>query len=138
MSRACLACTDLALRRIDGCEGNEDVAVRRREFCNLFVAIPPVSRLALAIDGKNHGTDVMRPVMCRSFFDGRRMLPRGAEVSCQRGLKIIIAIVRMAAAGLLGMGVKVDGLHFVEIEHVRTLHIGGGWTGEQLWTTLSV
>ena len=101
----------LALVRIDRCERNQDVAVFRRELRDLLILVAPVACLALGVDGKDHGCDILLAKVRRGFRNGRRMLPRRAEIFRHRALKFVVAVIGMAAAWLFRMGVDIDRPH---------------------------
>jgi microcompartment protein CcmK/EutM len=103
-----LAGTELALVRIDRGERNQDIAFLGAGLGNLVVVVAAKSGFALRIDRKDHRCDVHLAIVRRGFGNGRRMLPGRSEILRHRALQIVIAVVGMAAAGLLGMGMRVD------------------------------
>ena len=116
-----LAHAHLALPGVDGGEGNEDVGILRSDLGDFLVLVTAVSRLPLRIDGEDHGGDVLFAVMSGGFRHGWRMLPRRAEIFRHRGLQVVIAVIRVAAARFLRMGVDVDGADLFEVDHVIPL-----------------
>ena len=107
----------LALGRVDGGERDQDVVVRGRDLGHLLVLVAAVTGLALGIDREDNGGDVLLPVMGGGLLDRGRVLPRGAEVFGHGRLEVVVAVVRVAAARLLGVGMDVDGTDVGEIDH---------------------
>jgi hypothetical protein len=103
-----LAGTELALVRSIEANGIRISSFLGAGLGNLVVVVAAVAGLALRIDRKDHRGDVLLAIVRRGFGNGRRMLPGRAEIFRHRALQIVIAVVGMAAAGLLGMGMCVD------------------------------
>ena len=79
---------------------------------DLLVLVTPVAGLALGVDGKDHGCDILLAIVRRRFRNGRRMLPWRTEIFRHRALKFVVAVIGMAAARLFRMRVDVDRPHF--------------------------
>lgn len=116
-----LADAELALVRIDRGERDQHVGVLACQLDHLVIAVAAEAGLALGIDRKDHRGDLALAVIGRGLRHGRRVLVRRLEIFRHLGLEVVIAVVAMAAARLLGMGMNIDGDQFVRIDQ---LHAG--------------
>ena len=107
-----LACTFLALGRVDAGKGDQDVGICGAMLGDFFVVVPVKASLAFGINAKDYRTNVARAVIGGSLWHCRQhaVQSRGiAEIRCHARLKFIVAIVAVAITRLFGMGVKIDG-----------------------------
>src|SRR6266404_2281211 len=77
---ACFTRADFAFVRIDRSERNQDIAVLGSELSDFLVLVTAIAGLALSIDWKDDGSDILLPEMRGRLLHGRRMLPRRAEI----------------------------------------------------------
>jgi hypothetical protein len=125
-----LARAGLALGRIDRGERDHDVAVGGGDLGHFLVLVAAEAGLALGIDGEDHAGDLAVAIILGRLLDGRQHAVgagRVPEIFGHGGLELQIAVIAMTAAGLLGMGVDVDGDDVVEIDHgFRFLRVAAG------------
>ena len=112
-----LAGADLALGRVDAGERDQHVAVRRRPFP------PPLRSDSGDSRSRARHRPERSPRRCCARGNSARSLDRrrdcsAIEIDRHRGLQIVIAVVRMGAAGLLRMGVDVDRDQVVQIHEM--------------------
>ena len=109
-----LARARLALRRIDAGERDHHVAVGGGLLRDLLVGIAAVAGLALGIDREDHRADLALAIIARGLLDGRTVVGL-VEIDRHRRLQLVVAVIRMGAARLLGMGVDVDRHQLVDV-----------------------
>lgn len=122
---ACLARAHLALGRIDRGERDHDVAILGGDLRHFLVLVAAKARLAFGIDRKDHTADPAFAIIGRRLFHGRQHAFRAGrvlEIFRHSGLKLVIAVIAVAAAGLFRMGVHVEGDQVIKLHEGRSCY----------------
>ena len=107
--------------RINRGEGNKHVVVLGAELRRLLVGIASKARLALGIKRENHRGDIALSIAGSRILHIRRQALGVRRVRKNEPPCRLVPVGAAAIAGILGMGMEIDGSDLGEIDHERRL-----------------